>query len=490
MSAFFSFLIDASYFLISHIIVVNIILSAIVVFFNRKNPTSVWAWLLVLNALPVVGFIVYLFVGLDLHKVHLFRSKEVEDRLEKDIRRQKMMVKNQDFTGIDEDILQYADLALYHLQTGGALLSADNEIRFFTEGTDKFESLKEDLRNAKSSIHIQYYIIRNDEVFEEIHEILKEKVKEGVEVRILYDYMGCYGLSALFWRKLEKEGIQRACFFSGSLGKLTLRMNYRNHRKIVVIDNKIGYVGGFNVAREYIGKSKKFGHWRDTHMRIVGTAVNSLQIRFILDWNFSKRSKSIEIDPYISHVNFDIRDKVPMQIISSGPDSKDQYIRNTYLRMIQKAKKSIYIQTPYFILDDALTTALIMALNSGITVNLMIPCKPDHPFVYWATISHAGELIMEGANCYIYDDGFLHAKGMIVDDTVLCYGTANMDIRSFALDFEVNALIYDKKAAKEMVEAFEKDALKSHLLTKEKYAKRGLIIRFRERVDRLLSPLL
>lgn len=224
-------------------------------------------------------------------------------------------------------------------------------------------------------------------------------------------------------------------------------------------------------------------------MRITGSAVDSLQVRFILDWNFAARNQTIAFDKYL--VEAESRPGgCPVQIVTSGPDSRDQSIRNTYLRLIHKAKRSIYIQTPYFIPDEAIMSALTIAVRSGVEVNIMIPCKPDHPFVYWATYSYVGELVLQGANCFMYMDGFLHAKGIVVDEMVLSYGTANMDIRSFSLNFEVNAILYDGSKAKEMTEYFREDLKKSKQITKNMYLGRDLLVRFKEQVSRLLSPLL
>ena len=477
-------------FIGSHLLILNVILSIVVVFFQRRNPKSVWAWLLILYFVPVVGFVFYLVLGADMHKRKMFRTKEIEDRLANTIRHQEMMIQSRELREKYSDVPDFSDLVMYHLHTESAILTDDNEIEFFVNGEDKFAALKEDMRNAKKSIHIQYYIIRDDELFHSIVEILEEKVKEGVEVCILFDSMGCWTTHRRLWRKLEKKGIKCTEFFPALVGKLHLRINYRNHRKIVVIDGKIGYVGGFNIGREYIDKDPKFGHWRDTHMRITGSAVTALEARFILDWNFADRKRHLSYENYMDNIFSHHEGAVPIQIITSGPDSHDEYIRNTYVRMIHKAKKSIYIQTPYFIPDESLMTALQIAVRSGVEVNIMIPCKPDHPFVYWATYSYVGELILEGANCYTYDNGFLHAKGIIVDDAVFCYGTANMDIRSFELDFEVNALVYDEDKAKELVEIFKKDVQQSTLITKDKYRSRNILIRFKEQVSRLLSPLL
>jgi cardiolipin synthase len=279
-------------------------------------------------------------------------------------------------------------------------------------------------------------------------------------------------------------------FFPALLRRLHLRLNYRNHRKIVVIDNKVGYVGGFNIGKEYVGLDPKFGYWRDTHLRIIGSALMGLQIRFILDWNYAARENLLINSKYFGHVSRGSRDFCEMQIISSGPDNSIQLIRDNYVRLIQKAKTSIYMQTPYFIPDETILNALMIAVRSGIEVNIMIPCKPDHPFVYWATYSYLGDMVMAGANCYTYQNGFLHSKGMIVDSKVLCYGTANMDIRSFMLNFEVNAVIYDDKKALEMEEIFREDLKVCKHITKDVYTARGLVIRLKEQVCRLLSPLL
>ena len=279
-------------------------------------------------------------------------------------------------------------------------------------------------------------------------------------------------------------------FFPAILGRLQLRINYRNHRKIVVIDNRVAYVGGFNVGREYLGLHKKFGHWRDTHLRIVGGAVVSLQMRFIMDWNYAAGENLLQNPRMFVEAASGKSENCKMQIISSGPDHTAQPVRDNYLRLIAGARHSIYIQTPYFIPDESIFNALLLAARSGISVNIMIPCKPDHLFVYWATYSYVGDMVAAGANCYTYNDGFLHSKGLVVDGEVLCYGTANMDIRSFALNFEVNATVYDRKKALEMESCFKEDLKVCRQITVEFYAGRGILVRVKEQICRLLSPLL
>lgn len=476
-------------FLFENLLFVNILLSIIVVFFQRKEPKSTWAWLLILYAIPIVGFIIYLLAGTDIHKSKMFRTKEIEDQLQEAIRQQEYSIRNKEMENTYPDITGYSDLIYYNLESAGAVLTDDNDIQVYTDGHKKFQALIEDIKNAKQSIHMQYYIIKNDQVFGAIKEVLIQKAKEGVEVRLLFDAMGCRSVKKSYWKKLTREGVQIAVFFPAMFKRLHLRVNYRNHRKIVVIDGKIGYVGGFNVAKEYLGLDPKFGYWRDTHMRFEGSAAFQLQVRFVLDWNYVTRENLFSRNVY-----FVLPEGRPgnceAQIISSGPDSALQNIRNNYLRLICKAEKSIYIQTPYFIPDESLLNALIVAVYSGVEVNVMIPCKPDHLFVYWATYSYIGDLVAAGARCFTYDNGFLHAKGMIVDSKVCCYGTANMDIRSFQLNFEVNAIIYNENFSKKMEDIFKEDLKLSTQITKELYGKRSLLIRLKEQFSRLLSPLL
>lgn len=474
----------------SNLIYINLILSVIIVFFQRRDPQTVWTWLLILNLVPIVGFFLYLIIGQDLHKSRIFRTKEIEDELNSAIQKQEEIIIKKELEINDPVLTNYQDLILYNLESSEAVYTDDNEVSIYTDGNEKFDALIEAMKGARDYIHIQYYIIRKDELFDRIQEVLEEKVKEGVEVRILFDAMGGRGMKGKDWKTLRNKGIQVAEFFPALLKKLHFRINYRNHRKIVVIDGKTGFVGGFNIGREYLGLNKKFGYWRDTHMKICGSAVMSLQLRFILDWNYAAKENLLKDDKYFStRMSLD-KGSTGIQIVTSGPDSKNQNIKNNYLRMIHKAKRHVYIQTPYFVPDEAVLDAIKIAVMSGIDVRIMIPCKPDHPFVYWATYSYIGDLIEIGAKCYTYNNGFLHAKGICVDGEVSCYGTANMDIRSFKLNFEVNAIIYDSETTKQFEEIFIKDLKECQPITPYLYGKRSLIIRIKEQFSRLLSPLL
>ena len=477
-------------FIMRHLWIWNMLFAVIIVFFERRDPKSVWAWLMLLFFIPMLGFVFYLLLGQNMRKRRRFRLKEVEDHMSEAIRQQEYQIKTRELGSLDTEIESYTDLIMYNLENSGAMLTNDNDIDIFVDGNEKFDALIEDLRQAQHFIHIQYYIIKNDVLFNRIVEVLAQKAAEGVEVRVLFDAMGCRSVRHSYWRKLNEMGIQTAEFFPALLRRFQLRINYRNHRKIVVIDNRVAYVGGFNIGKEYIDLDEHFGHWRDTHLRICGTGVLGLQIRFILDWNYAARENILRNAILFEGMRSGERDYCAMQIISSGPDHTSEQIRDNYLRMITKAEKSIYIQTPYFIPDESIFNALKIATRSGIEVNIMIPCKPDHPFVYWATYSYIGDLVMAGAKCYTYNNGFLHSKGMIVDCKVFCYGTANMDIRSFALNFEVNAVVYNREKAYEMEKLFREDLKHCTRITRDMYAGRGLTLRLREQVCRLLSPLL
>lgn len=488
-----------------HIFFVNLLLSIGIVFFQRRDPRTVWAWLLALNFIPVFGIVFYLLFCQDFKKSRMFRIKEVEDRLNLPAKLQEAYIKNRNLALLGELADDYEPLVIYNLDTAGCVLTMNNKVQIFTDGEEKFADLREELSQAEQYIHMEYYIIKNDEVFDSIAPILEKKAREGVKVRILTDGMGARFMPAARWEHLRKAGVQVETFFPPVLGRLNLRVNYRNHRKIVVIDGRYGYVGGFNIGKEYISKDQKFGYWRDTHLKLGGEAVLGLQIRFALDWNYAAGENLFKDGTYFElHIPTDQASmkeesgkvacvhipRVGIQIIASGPDTMYRQIRDNYLELFHKAKKHIYIQTPYFVPDDAVLSALQIAARAGVDVRLMIPCKPDHPFVYWATYSYVGDLLQAGARCYTYEKGFLHAKGVCVDGLVCCYGTANMDIRSFELNFEVNAVIYNQEVTQEMEAIFERDLENCREVTEEIYNDRGLMIRFKEQCSRLLSPLL
>ena len=477
-------------FVMDHLLIINVLLSLIIVFFERRSPQAVWTWLLLLYFIPIVGFILYLVIGQDFHKSRMFKAKEIEGELKYAVRKQEETIYRRQLRLANPELNRFRDLILYNLEAGQAVLTDNNDIRIYTDGKEKFHALIEEMKQAKKYIHLQYYIIRSDELWQQIEPVLIAKAHEGVEVRVLFDSMGCRTMHNRDWERLEREGVQVAEFFPAFLGQLQLRMNYRNHRKIVVIDGRIGFVGGFNVGREYLGLDSKFGYWRDTHLCIEGAAVTSLAVRFVLDWNYAAKENLFLRDSLFELPQYVRGGHDPVQIISSGPDSQTKTIHDNYLHLIHSAKDHVYIQTPYFIPDDSILDALKIASRAGIDVRIMIPCKPDHPFVYWATYSYIGDMVAAGAKCYVYNNGFLHAKTLSIDGMVACVGTANMDIRSFGLNFEVNATIYSERTVQKLERAFENDMNQCTYITRKIYEERSLVIRIKEQFSRLLSPLL
>ncbi|PTH22728.1 cardiolipin synthase [Staphylococcus arlettae] len=470
--------------------ILNLIFAFTIIFMERRSAGSIWAWLLILVLIPILGFIVYLLFGRQIQRKHIFKIDESDKiGIEMIVNEQLEVLKNDDFSKGNHQIVKFKDMVQMLLYNNAAFLTTDNEVTIYTDGRQKFDALLNDIIQAKDYIHIQYYIFRNDNLGKSILTALEQKLTEGVEVKMLYDDMGSRTLSLKDFKSFRKNGGQVEAFFPSKLPLINLRMNNRNHRKIVIIDGQIGYVGGFNVGDEYLGLKKKFGYWRDTHLRIVGDAVNALQLRFMLDWNSQSTRDNLQYeDRYFPDVNSG--GTIGVQIASSGPDEEWEQIKYGYLKMIASAKESIYIQSPYFIPDQAFLDAVKIAALGGVNVNIMIPNKPDHPFVYWATYNNVASLLEAGVNIYHYDNGFLHSKCIVIDDEIASVGTANMDHRSFTLNFEINAFIYDIQVAHQLRAAFENDLHVSYRLTQELYDQRSLWIKFKEGIARLLSPIL
>ena len=464
--------------------IINLLTIVYMVFKEKRSANSIIAWTLILYIAPFIGFIVFLLVGRKINKSNMFGIKNAEIRvLEKYDRqvkeRSQVPVENMDMIMALETI----DYSPYR---------NDNEVCMYSDGKEFFDALLKSLNKAKNSINIEFYIFKNDDIGTKILDILEEKAKNGVEVRLLYDSVGSRLLNRNVLKKLRAVGGKTGEFFPSWLKLINLNMNFRDHRKIVVIDNKVAFVGGFNVGDEYLGKDKKFGYWRDTHIKFKGSAVKDLNLRFLADWRYATKE---EVD--LSHM-LEISDEnigepnTGMQIVSSGPNLSDRYeIKLAYLKMIQRAKKYLYIQSPYLIIDKSISDSLKLASASGVDVRIMIPGKGDHPFVYWANLAYAGDLLEYGVKIYHYDrSAFLHAKTVVIDDEICSIGTANMDTRSFELNFEVNAFIYSETISKQQKSEFEKDILKSEELTLEKYQNRSRGVKIKESLSRLFSDVL
>lgn len=467
---------------------VNMLLALAIIFIEKKDVNTTLTWLLVLFFLPILGFIFYLFLGQNLSRNKVFHLKKDEEKVLRNyMQKNKEYVRNSKTYSSDE-VKIYRRLINLYIHHNIAEFTENNRIKIYTHGLDKFAELLKAINEAEKYIYIQYFIFKTDELGTEIFNALVTKAHKGVEVRFLYDRLGSRLIRKKFLTPLIEAGGIYAAFFPSRLKFINVQMNFRNHRKIVVIDDKVGFVGGMNVGNEYIGKTKKFGGWRDTHLKIEGEAVDSLKLRFILDWRWAtgehiEFTKNKKLRPEFTK-------KVPMQIVASGPNSEWETIKFGFLSMIGDAKESIFIQSPYFIPDQGMRELLKVAVLSGVDVRIMIPNKPDHPFVYWATLYYAGELLLLGAKVYIYNKGFLHTKNITIDNEVVSVGTTNMDIRSFRINFEVNAFIYDTETTTEFNKIFIKDMEDSIQLTIDDYNNRKLRIKIKEGISRLLSPLL
>ena len=453
------------------------------VFIERRDTTTTWAWLLIIFLFPILGFILYLIFGQNISKEKIFNQKASIDKA-----KIKNMINyiNNDY---EDSITKYKDLIKLNLNTNSSIYSTTNKIKTYINGEDKFKDLINDIENDTHFIHIEYYIFRLDSIGKRIIEILKRKVSEGVIVRILIDGMGSSSIKKKEINSIRKSGINISIFFPSIFHYLNLRINYRNHRKIVVIDNKIGYIGGFNVGNEYINKGEKFSFWRDTHIRIYGEAVLELNKRFSLDWEYAAK-ESIDYKRYFSINKFEHKNNIGIQIISSGPDNLEEYIRNTYIKIISLAKKNIYIQTPYLVLDEPMITSLKIAASSGVDVRIMVPNNPDHFFMAWALSASISSLISSGVKFYKYTKGFIHSKTIVSDSHIYSVGTANFDIRSFKLNFEINALIYDIKFAKLQESIFINDERDCIILCKNDFENRSTKIKILESLSNLIFPIL
>ncbi len=470
------------------IYILNIFVGIFIIFAERKRPSSTIAWIMILFVLPGLGIVLYIMGSQLLARYRLSSlSSSMHFRDNPFLLDQKRSINEGKFHFVNTQAAAWRQLIKFNQEYASSYLTQNNEVKVFTSGQECFDSMYGDLRAAKASINMEFFIMKPDYIGLEIIKILTEKAREGVKVRLLLDAMGCRRMRRKHFEELRREGGQVVFFFPARIFKLDLKLNYRNHRKLLVIDNGIAYIGGLNAAKEYVGDSKRFKGWRDTHLRIRGGSVFDIDSRFIMDWNFANKQEIV-----LSPADYPVSTgkDCAVQIISSGPESQETEIKFAYLKLISSAKRSICIQTPYMVPDESIFEALKTAALSGVDVRIMIPHMPDHPFVYWVTYQNVGMLADYGAKIYINDDGFLHAKTGTVDDEAASVGSANFDIRSFELNFECNAFIYDREAAMDLRHLFEDDIKRSRRLTPEAYAQRSRWIKIKESISRLLTDIL
>lgn len=451
------------------------------------------AWILVLVCLPVLGFVIYFFFGRN-RKRHHFVSRACAVQV---ARRSVVRFYQGGIPDMPEEQLPL--IRLFRRQSG-AFPFADNKIRFFTVGQDMLDNLLRDIAAARHHIHVEFYIFEDDRVGRMVREALIAKAREGVNVRVVYDDVGCWNVKAGFFRRMREEGVRVAPFLPVRFPKLTSKVDFRNHRKIVVIDGIIGYVGGMNIAERYFPAPDAAHTWRDTHMRIVGNAVGGLQRAFFSDWYVAahetitedvfypreeevKRIVPADPEPFVSSGAL-------VQIVTSIPTSRWPDIMQGMVLSVLRAKRYCYLQSPYFMPTDHMMFALQTAALAGVDVRLMIPGHCDRTLLTWASQSYLPDAIHAGVRVYLYQGGFLHSKTMVCDDAVASCGSTNIDFRSFERNFEVNAFVYDTQAAVAMKEAFLRDQTRCRLLNVQTWERRSLLRRMGDSFIRLLAPLL
>lgn len=462
-----------------------IIATVYTVLHERRDPVRAVSWIAVLVLVPVGGLIVFLFFGQSYRKQKIFSRKEVHDaqQLEKFSKLQMQTVDNI----TREEVVNNRDIIKLLLNNSKSLLTLDNQVGILTDGVETFDCIKAALRAAVETIHLEYYIIEDDTLGGEIADILIERARAGVEIRVIYDDVGSWSLSNRYITRLREAGIKIRCFMPVVFPWLTSKINYRNHRKIIVIDGRVGYTGGLNIADRYIHGTKR-GVWRDTHMRIEGSAVQMLQMTFLTDWYFA--SGELLQDRALFFPEIKVRGSVAMQVAVSGPDSDWASIMQAYFAAITRAKQHIYISTPYFLPNEPVLVALKVAALSGVDVRIMLPRESDSKMVHWASRSYFTELLEAKIKIYLFNAGFNHSKIMTIDGEFSSIGTANMDVRSFEDNFEVTAMIYDRTVTAQLEAQLAQDIRNCTRLSLTRWQKRKHKDNLKESVARLFSPLL
>lgn len=462
---------------------------AVVIVLENRNPSKTLAWLIVLTFLPIVGFFFYLVFGQNIRKKKRFRRKELADfgELQQVAEKQLGVRESEPILSGDVNRRRLVNLVLRNSRSP---FTVHNRIHILTNGVETFRAIIQALNEATHHIHMQYYIWRDDQIGRDIQRVLIEKARAGVEVRVIYDGVGSMDLRRSYIDELREAGVEIYPFLPVAFPVITSKLNYRNHRKIVVVDGKVAFMGGLNIGDEYLGKDPRMGFWRDTHLEVRGDAVALLQAIFLMDWDFVKGESHYRLQEEIYFPAHNVREKQFVQIAASGPDSEWEAIMQAYFTAVTSATQSVHITSPYFIPDDSMLMAIKTAALSGVDVKLILPSRPDHKIVFWATMSYVQELLEAGVNVYLYEKGFIHAKILIVDGVVASLGTANMDIRSFYYNFEVNALIYDEGIVKRLEEDFQQDLKDSRRVTLGEVYGRPLRQKLKESSARLFSPLL
>ena len=456
---------------------------------ENRTPVRTLAWLLVLILVPVVGLIFYVYFGMNYRKVKMFSMKGLGD-----IKWLQYMSEDQKQRIQKAELLKKGDMESVRrlmtllLSNSKALVSRHNSVDILNNGEETFRAIFKSIEIAKKYIHVEYYIIEKGELANRLKNLLIAKAKEGVEVRVIYDDVGSWSLPKSYIREMCAAGIQIYPFLPVRFPLLTNKVNYRNHRKIVVVDGEIGFIGGLNFADRYIKGLPGIGIWRDTHLKVKGEVVTSLQTVFLFDWYFVRQEVLLDKAEYLP--DYKVDSNVVIQTVASGPDSDWTSIQQAYFTLINLSRKYVYISTPYFMPGETTINSLKTAAMSGVDVRIMIPHKSDSPLTSWCTRSYIEELLTAGVRVFQYQAGFNHSKIIIVDGLVSTVGTANMDMRSFEQNFEINLILYDRNESRKLSEFFLEDLKQSKEIHLNEWKFRPQRDRVRESLARLFAPLL
>lgn len=471
---------------------INALIVAVFVIRDNRSPSSTLAWILALTVFPVIGLVVYIFFGRT-YKAFSRQRKLIKQTIGTEITEELAPLiteHHENLSKLSQETHSYVPrIVEMAYRSSNSLLTVNNTLQILQNAQEKYPLLLADLERAEHHIHLEYYIWVSDAFTEKIKSILIQKAKAGVEVRILYDAFGCFRvLTEDYKNELREAGVEIYPYlFAFSLHNI----GYRNHRKLVVIDGKIGYLGGLNLSQEHLDGGKHYDHWRDTHLRIVGDTARVMQGNFLISW-YNTTGKDIAEERYFPPSEKTAK-PLPIQIVTSGPDSRWEAIRQVYFSMIAAAQHHVYLQSPFFVLDEAMGEALKKAALSGVDVRVMIqPRGKDWlaSFPYRAGLTYCDEMARAGVRVFLYETGYFHPKTLSIDGQMCSIGTANMDIRSFSLSYEINAVIYDEQVVQELEADFLEDQKNCSEFSVSDYRKQSPFLRFYDSVARLAAPLI
>jgi cardiolipin synthase len=484
------------------VVIIDIVYIIVLVFvclrivYDTTSTNKTLAYLLLVIFLPVVGMLFYFSFGVNYRKRRVYSKKLIEDdTLRNEVIREVITQTERNLANNTHLIGEAQSLVHLLLKDSISPLTTGNGVKLLLNGEQKFPEVFRAIEEAKHHIHLEYYIYENDVIGNRIKDMLVLKAKEGVKVRLIYDAFGSRSIRRKFLEDLKRAGVEAFPFNRIRFVPFANRLNYRNHRKIIVVDGRIGFVGGINISDRYVNDEKKTGkarrhlYWRDTHVRIDGPGVQYLQYLFFCDFNFCAKQKLQPGDVYFDPASHPGGTQA-VQIAASGPDSPTSTIMLSMLKAINLAKKEILITTPYFIPGETILNALKVAALGGVSVKILAPGISDSKLVNAAAWSYFNDMLKAGVEIFLYLKGFIHVKTIVVDDYISIVGTANMDYRSFDLNFEVNAVVYGEGLAAELRAAFTDDLKHSEQILPEIWVKRPVLKKLPERIARLLSPLL